>query len=140
MMGESEDYLDDEERERVERVQQEAEERKEKLYQKQQAEENLKRDRKTHGRDELQKWNQQRQKEIELRRNTNVESEKMYHENVKAQRNGPNPWERVVSNCEMNSSQYVGGADVSRMRQAMIARKADITKAGGKSGASKSLI
>jgi hypothetical protein len=64
----------------------------------------------------------------------------MYHENVKAQRNGPNPWERVVANCEMNSSQYVGGADVSRMRQAMIARKADITKAGGKGGASKSLI
>lgn len=64
----------------------------------------------------------------------------MYHENVQAQRNGPNPWERVVANCEMNSSQYVGGADVSRMRQAMIARKADITKAGGKGGASKSLI
>ena len=31
----------------------------------------------------------------------------------------------------MNSSQYVGGADVGRMRQAMIARKTDITQAGG---------
>jgi hypothetical protein len=52
------------------------------------------------------------------------------------QRNGPNPWERVVSNCEMNGASYVGGADVSRMRQAMIARKADITKgnAGSKGG------
>jgi hypothetical protein len=28
----------------------------------------------------------------------------------------------------MNSSSYVGGADVTRMRAAMIARKADITK------------
>jgi len=28
----------------------------------------------------------------------------------------------------MNSSQYVGGVDVGRMRQAMLARKGDITK------------
>ncbi len=42
-----------------------------------------------------------------------------------------NPWERVVSNVELNAGQYVGQADVARMRQAMIARKADITKAGG---------
>ena len=31
----------------------------------------------------------------------------------------------------MNPSAYVGGKDVSRMRQAMIARKSDITKSGG---------
>lgn len=101
----------------------------------------MKRDRKTQGRAELGKWSQQRQKEIDLRKNTNVESQAMYHENLKAQRNGPNPWERVISNCEMNGSQYVGGGDVTRMRQAMIARKADLTKgAAGKGGASKSLI
>jgi hypothetical protein len=42
----------------------------------------------------------------------------------------------------MNSSQYVGGGDVTRMRQAMIARKADLTKgaAAGKGGFNKSLI
>ena len=34
----------------------------------------------------------------------------------------------------MNSSQYVGGADVGRMRLAMISRKSDITKAGGMKG------
>jgi len=54
------------------------------------------------------------------------------------ERNGPNPWERVVSNCDMNGASYVGGADVTTMRRAMIARKADLTK-GGKGG-SKSLI
>ena len=31
----------------------------------------------------------------------------------------------------MNPSNYVGGKDVSRMRQAMISRKADLTKSGG---------
>ena len=77
-----------------------------------------------------------------MRKQTNAEQEKSYHDQVKVERNGPNPWERVVSNCEMNSASYVGGADVSRMRQAMIARKADITKGNAKGGAfgGKSLI
>lgn len=57
----------------------------------------------------------------------------MYHEQVEAQRQGGNPWERVIANCDMNSQSYVGGADVARMRQAMIARKGDITKANKES-------
>lgn len=56
----------------------------------------------------------------------------MYHDQVTQERTGPNPWERVVSNCEMNSASYVGGADVTRMRQAMIARKGDLTKGNTK--------
>ena len=39
-----------------------------------------------------------------------------------------NPWERIISNVEINAGNYIGGADVTRMRQAMINRKADITK------------
>lgn len=58
----------------------------------------------------------------------------MYFEKLKIERNGPNPWERVISNCDMNSSSYPGGADVNRMRQAMIHRKADLTKGGDKIG------
>ena len=27
-----------------------------------------------------------------------------------------NPWVRIVDNCEMNASNYVGGKDVTRMR------------------------
>ena len=112
-----------------------AEERKRQLFEKQGQEEELKRQRKAKGRDDILKWAGERKKQIDLRKHTNAESETSYHEQVKLQRNGPNPWERVVANCEMNSSQYVGGADVSRMRQAMLARKADITK-----GASKSMM
>ncbi len=58
-----------------------------------------------------------------------------FHAEVAEQRSGANPWERVVSNCEMKSNEYVGGQDVSRMRQSMIARKTDITK-----GASKKML
>lgn len=95
-----------------------------------QEEEELKRQRKIKGKEELDKWSEQRKREIEQRRKTNEEMEKAFHENVEQQRHGPNPWERVINNCEMNSSQYVGDADVSRMRQAMIQRKNDLTKSG----------
>lgn len=115
------------------------EERKRALFDRQQSEDDNKRQRKAKGKGELDKWNEQRKKEIEARRSQNEEQQKIYHENVKAQRNGPNPWERVVSNCDMNSSSYVGGADVSRMRQAMINRKADLTK-GGSGATSKPLL
>jgi hypothetical protein len=59
-----------------------------------------------------------------------VEQQEAYLNEVKLERNGPNPWARVTANCEMSSSLYAGGADVTRMRQAMIARKGDITKPG----------
>lgn len=80
---------------------------------------------------ELDQWHAQRKREIEQRNKMNIDEEQRYKENVAKERKGNNPWERVISNCEMNANNYVGGKDVSRMRQAMIARKADITKAGG---------
>ena len=42
-----------------------------------------------------------------------------------------NPWIKVNDNVELDPNCYAGEKDVSRMRQSMIARKADITKAGG---------
>ena len=60
----------------------------------------------------------------------NKESQQQYYDEIKRVKEGSNPWERVVSNVEINSNNYLGDADVGRMRQAMIARKADITKSG----------
>ena len=80
---------------------------------------------------ELQNFQAERQKQIQQRRLINAEQEKNFYEVREEHRKGSNPWERVIDNCEMNSSQYVGTKDVTRMRQAMLARKADITKAGG---------
>lgn len=90
-------------------------------------------------REELEKWKEERQRQTEMRKKINLENEAEFYETKKAKREGPNPWERVVENCEMNSAQYVGGADVTRMRQAMLSRKADLTKTGSKNS-SKSLI
>jgi len=56
--------------------------------------------------------------------------EQEFYDEKKRMKETTNPWERIMSNVEINSSQYVGQGDVSRMRQAMIARKNDITKSG----------
>ena len=78
----------------------------------------------------MTEWKQQRQAEIETKRKQNlVETEERNNE-LKQAKLANNPWVRIVDNCEMQAGSYVGGKDVSRMRQAMIARKADITKKG----------
>lgn len=46
----------------------------------------------------------ERKKAIELRRKLNEENEKDYKEQKIKNREGPNPWDRVVENCEMNSA------------------------------------
>lgn len=55
----------------------------------------------------------------------------MFTDEIKESRQTKNPWERVISNVETNSQQYGGAKDVSRMKQAMLSRKSDITKSGG---------
>ena len=38
---------------------------------------------------------------------------------------------RVTNNVDLDPNNYAGDKDMSRMRQSMVARKADITKVGG---------
>lgn len=54
--------------------------------------------------------------------------QRQYYEEKKRLKETMNPWERIVSNVEISQTNYVGACDVTRMRQAMISRKNDITK------------
>ena len=96
----------------------------------QEEEERHKQEKKVNAKNQLKQWQSDRQKQTEQRKKQNKEDEVQYYEEKKRLKDTTNPWERVVSNVEINAAQYVGGADVARMRQAMIARKADITKGG----------
>lgn len=51
--------------------------------------------------------------------------EEDYHAEVKRLKTTTNPWERVIQNVEINSSQYVGSCDVSRMRQKAVLVSSD---------------
>jgi len=74
----------------------------------------------------------ERGRQLDQRKSMNKQMEKDEALEKKRLKETTNPWERVISNVEINSSNYVGGADVTRMRQAMLARKSDITKGGNK--------
>lgn len=125
------DDFTEEERQQIEAVETANEERKKKLYEKQMDEENKKQQKKQEAKQKLDEWHATRKNQIEQKRKQNLEEEKFFLEDRSEQRKGANPWERVINNCEMNQSQYVGDKDVSRMKNAMLARKTDITKAGG---------
>jgi len=52
---------------------------------------------------------------------------------VETARQGANPWERVNNNCDFSSNYAASGKDLTRMKQAMIARKGDKFDASSKS-------
>ncbi len=79
----------------------------------------------------LKEWEEQKLREMELIRKVNQQETEAKNQRILDQMNGSNPWDRVVENVEINANLYVGGKDVTRMRQAMLARRADITKQGG---------
>ena len=70
-----EDFIDDEERQRVLQVEIDKQERSQKLYLKQEDELRLKQQRKTTGREELTKWLTERSKQSELRKQLNKQNE-----------------------------------------------------------------
>ena len=101
------------------------------LYEKMQKESESKRERKAAAQQKLSEWKRDRDSQADGKKSTNQQEAAMKQAELDQAKSGKNPWVRIVDNCEMNASQYVGGKDVSRMRAAMLARKDDITKAGG---------
>ena len=79
----------------------------------------------------MKEWKQDFTKQISANNKRNVREVEEQKKAIEDAKNASNPWVRVVDNCEMNKDQYVGDKDVSRMREAMISRKADINKQGG---------
>ena len=130
-MGQKHDDLTAEEIEIIQRVDNEQQNRKRELYEKLQQEENEKDQRKLSGQQSLSEWKNTRDGEVAGRQKVNLQEAADYKNSDQRSKDAGNPWERVIDNCEMTASQYVGTKDVSRLRQAMIGRKADITKKGG---------
>ena len=44
------------------------------------------------------------------------------------QASGESGWDKVAKNIELRKDMYVGTADVSRMRQALVARREDLKR------------
>ncbi len=105
-------------------------ERKRNAFLKSEDENQKKQDKKIQGRQALTLWETERKKQIAQRKTTNKQQEEDYNNENKRLKTTTNPWERIVSQVEINQAGYVGQCDVSRIRQAMIARKGDLTQGG----------
>ena len=101
------------------------------LQTKQESEMQNKRERKQSAENELATMKSDRKRLIAQHQETNQINEKDFFAHREEQRQGKNPWDRVVENCDFSTSSSAGGKDMSRMKQVMQARRADITKAGG---------
>lgn len=108
--------MDEEEKERVVKVEEERQARARALFEKQSAEDALKKQRKAAGQDQLKLWAAERIRQQEVRRSQNKDEEVESLREKKRLKETTNPWERVAANVELNAGQYVGQADVSRMR------------------------
>ena len=123
--------LTDEEREQIQRVQQEEDDRKRALFEKQQEESRLKNERKAAAQSALAEWKTKRDSELQQIRSVNkAEAEQREREEANAKKIN-NSWTFVCNNIELDHNAYVGEHDVRRMRDVMLARRDDITKAGG---------
>lgn len=102
----------DEQKGRLQRVQQKAEEE----YQ-------IKRQRQ----EEAQKWLTDyysgKTRETDQRRQSNIEQQNAYIEQRDDHKQSKNPWEKIIDNVEIQENKYAGNFEVKRMRAAMMARR-----------------
>ena len=88
-----------------------------------------KQQRRLNGTNSLKEWQAQRQLQIQNRIRTNKELQESNELNAIELKKSMNPWQRVCANVEFTTSATTAsGKDVSRMKAAMIARKADLTQ------------
>ncbi len=63
---------------------------------------------------------------MEQRKNANKEQEWAFLQ--VREKHKSEPWAKIIDNCEMGQSRYSGTKDVTRLRQAMLARKSDLQR------------
>jgi|AntRauMFilla1563_2_1112583.scaffolds.fasta_scaffold375880_2 hypothetical protein len=67
-------------------------------------------------------------KETESKRKQNKEEEWAFYKTREEHKSSQNPWEKIIDNVEIDPRKFEGKKDVTRMRQAMMARKQDLKK------------
>lgn len=93
-----------------------------------------KRDKQDKAREELKEWYEDKERERLAKSKQNKEEEWAFMKTRDEHKHSKNPWEKIIDNVEINQNKYLGTRDVTRMRQAMIARKADIKSQGNDLG------
>ena len=116
--------VDDEEQKRIEAREKEAMERREKINQKIQKEEELRSQILKKASEYMLEFEQNRQELIAKRRKALEEKNNNINQD-KGPQNNADSWGRVNSNIDLKDSEYKGSKDVQRMREAMLNRTND---------------
>ncbi len=118
--------LSEEEELRIQQIEEEQMLRQRNLQLKEEEEYKDKKSKQSDAKAELDKWYQQKNTERQAKSKQNKEEEWAYLQTRDEHKKSKNPWEKIVDNVEINPNKYLGQKDVSRMRQAMLARKGDL--------------
>ena len=118
--------LSEEEEQRIQQIEAEQQQRQRSLQLKEEEEYKNKKDRQSDARNELDNWYEQKNNERQSKRKQNKEEEWAYLQTREEHKKSKNPWEKIIDNVEINPNKYLGNKDVTRMRQAMLARKGDL--------------
>ena len=126
--------LTPEEEARIAEIENDQRERMQRLQDKEANEIAEKRDQQDKAREELKEWYEDKDRERLAKSKQNKEEEWAFLKTREEHKQSKNPWEKIVDNVEINANKYLGTRDVTRMRQAMQARKADIKSQGNDIG------
>lgn len=85
-------------------------------------------------REELKDYYEDKERERLAKSKQNKEEEWAFMNTRDEHNKSKNPWEKIIDNVEINQTKYLGTRDVTRMRQSMQARKADIKSQGNDLG------
>ena len=117
--------VDDKEQKRIADRQKEAEQRKQKINEKIQKEEELRSEIRKKAAEYLVEFEQKRQENIAKRRKELEEKNSQNNNNAGGVMNNSDSWQKINSNIDMKDSEYKGSKDVQRMREAMMNRTND---------------
>ena len=117
--------VDDKEQKRIADRQKEAEQRKQKINEKIQKEEELRNEIRKKAAEYLVEFEQKRQENIAKRRKELEEKNSQTNNNAGGAMNNSDSWQKINSNIDMKDSEYKGSKDVQRMREAMMNRTND---------------
>jgi hypothetical protein len=86
----------------------------------------MKREKQATARGELEDWLSSKAAEREVKRKQNKEEEWAFLNSRQEHTKSQNKWEHIIDNVEIDPRKYLGTREITRMRQAMVARKNDI--------------
>ena len=104
-----------------------------KLFERQQAEQQEKNARRLAATEKLKEWHADKTRQTEQRKKNNQMMEQNKIAAEQEERSGKNQWDRICNNIDINAQMSPGGRDLSRMKAAMLARRADMAN-GAASG------